>query len=163
MPPVALAFAAGWRWCVILAGGGDAGAVAGHRSGADRCCAGVWAARSRPCWRPRRVLAARGAGEPDRARDRLPLRRHRRGQAAQIPTQPFLPHIGLAVEAHLAFNLMLAAVIWLFGACHWLTARILPEVEEVPQIGVPCWMARRWRPRPWRWLMPAAPHRLLAT
>ena len=60
------------------------------------------------------------------------------GQAAQILTQLPLPHIGLAVEAHLAFNLVLAAVIWPFSALVTrLTARILPEVEEVPQIGVP--------------------------
>ena len=60
------------------------------------------------------------------------------GQAAQLLTAMPLPRTGLAVEAHLVFNLVLAVVIWPFsGLITRLIARLLPEVDEVPQIGVP--------------------------
>ncbi|WP_287884856.1 MULTISPECIES: Na/Pi cotransporter family protein [Paracoccus] len=57
------------------------------------------------------------------------------GQAAQLLSAVPLPETGLAVEAHLAFNLVLAAVIWPFsGLVTRLTALILREEEQPPPI-----------------------------
>ncbi len=57
------------------------------------------------------------------------------GQAAQLLTLVPLPETGLAVEAHLAFNLALAAVIWPFsGLVTRLTGVILREDEPTPPI-----------------------------
>nr|WP_279577967.1 Na/Pi cotransporter family protein [Paracoccus versutus] len=57
------------------------------------------------------------------------------GQAAQVLTAVPLPETGLAVEAHLAFNLVLAAAIWPFsGLVTRLTGLILHEDEAPPPI-----------------------------
>ncbi|WP_199258331.1 Na/Pi cotransporter family protein [Paracoccus binzhouensis] len=57
------------------------------------------------------------------------------GQAAQLLTAMPLPETGLAVEAHLAFNLVLAAALWPFAALVTrLTAAVLPEEEQSPPI-----------------------------
>ncbi|MEG4644522.1 Na/Pi cotransporter family protein [Paracoccus sp. P2] len=57
------------------------------------------------------------------------------GQAAQVLTAVPLPETGLAVEAHLAFNLALAAAIWPFSALVTrLTGLILREDETPPPI-----------------------------
>ena len=57
------------------------------------------------------------------------------GQAATLLTSLPLPETGLAVEAHLAFNLLLAAAIWPFaGLLTRLTAALLSEAEQAPLI-----------------------------
>src|SRR5690606_15596969 len=59
------------------------------------------------------------------------------GQAALALTAMPLPETGLAVEAHLAFNLVLAAVIWPFaGLVSRLTAKLVREDEQTPPIEV---------------------------
>lgn len=53
------------------------------------------------------------------------------GQAAGLLTVLPLPETGLAVEAHLVFNLLLAALIWPFsGLVTRLSALVLPEHEQ---------------------------------
>lgn len=59
------------------------------------------------------------------------------GQAAALLTALPLPETGLAVEAHLAFNLVLAAAIWPFAELLTrLTAILMPEAEQTPPIEV---------------------------
>ncbi|CAM2979612.1 phosphate:Na+ symporter [Paracoccus aminovorans] len=57
------------------------------------------------------------------------------GQAAGLLTAMPLPQTGLAVEAHLAFNLVLAAAIWPFATLVTrLAAMLMPAVEPAPPI-----------------------------
>lgn len=57
------------------------------------------------------------------------------GQAAALLVTLPLPEAGLAVEAHLAFNVVLAAVVWPFVAVlSRLTVALLPEAETPPPI-----------------------------
>ena len=58
------------------------------------------------------------------------------GQAAGVLAAMPLPHTGLAVEAHLAFNLVLAAAIWPFsGLITRLIARFYDPEEGTVSIG----------------------------